>query len=874
MKHIKRKLMLIILSIITIINLNYADEIIIKQGNTTTIKTVKDEQIFGATPTYEEIDLSENVIDPPEHIHRYVTAYDSNKDGYHYQKCSICGIINEATKVKHSFIEHWNGTMGDNGYNPNSSIYGDETHAAGSTHMNGYRCVWLTSGTMNCSCGYSFGIPKYNQEYNTNHIIDVNNTSGKNGSISWYNGVGYHGNYCLKCNWGDAQTETCKDINGNIVNCLHPGTCAICGEVYTSNSHRLDSKSISKFDGSNGDVTEVCPICHKNKLTIKNFKMSYNPSTKYLEQECDLVSYITGIEPNTFSINNDYIAYTNPNYTITKTGSNTYHLKFTGTISNITIKYMQNMYIRIAYEKTTNKATQLMCSINLINPPVKSDFEAPKVKNEDITISDIQKKTDATGKEWIILQTFNVKGTENYSELVNLKIDVESNGTKKRYYDGNLQVNASTKEFSQNITPAIEVTSGNIIFTFTDQSNNTTTITKTLPPSDNFAPEFKNSDDYTNPWTKEKVITLNAEDNGSGNVLLTLNNKNNFSIGSKSNNSYTKTYKIVGDVYSEINPIAYAQDDLLNMSYQTIKVNRIDNTNPTIENVEQVKNGYGSSIITIKGNDKHASKGTGSGIVNYAVVKKGVIPSDSDFSIIPQQTGDLFTAEKDLQFFGDYDIYAKDKVGNISNVYQTNVNVDIKYNIVCEYKCNNETKTYTINDVVISEKKDLPKVKALPIETKIYGWFYNDIQISNSLDLDKYITENNETISIKLKTDNENANIYLDNGNLEFTYNIICEYFSDNGLTSKRVKNVKIGTISEFPKIKVLPTSAKVYGWFYNDIQVSNSLDLDKYIKTNNEIITIRYKVEDGARCYGDDVLTYNIKYLYNKLKEILALKK
>lgn len=186
---------------------------------------------------------------------------------------------------------------------------------------------------------------------------------------------------------------------------------------------------------------------------------------------------------------------------------------------------------------------------------------------------------------------------------------------------------------------------------------------------------------------------------------------------------------------------------------------------------------------------------------------------------------------------------------------------DFKYNIICEYSNNNEILSKKLENVKIGVLTELPKVKVLPITAKTYGWFYNDNKVSSSLDIDQYITKNNETITIKYKTE-DGANVYLDDNNLEFTYNVKCEYLNDNNVLSKDINSVKIGTKTEFPKIKVLPTTAKVYGWFYNDIQVSNSLDLDKYIRTNNEIITIRYKVEDGARCYSDDVLTYKIKYI------------
>ena len=188
---------------------------------------------------------------------------------------------------------------------------------------------------------------------------------------------------------------------------------------------------------------------------------------------------------------------------------------------------------------------------------------------------------------------------------------------------------------------------------------------------------------------------------------------------------------------------------------------------------------------------------------------------------------------------------------------------DFKYSIVCEYSNNNEILSKKLENVKIGILTELPKIKVLPITAKTYGWFFEDNKVSNSLDIDQYITKNNESITIKYKTE-DGANVYLDDSNLEFTYNVKCEYLNDNNVLSKDINSVKIGTKTEFPKIKVLPTTAKVYGWFYNNIQVSNSLDLDKYIKTNNEIITIRYKVEDGARCYSDDVLTYKIKYLYN----------
>ena len=186
------------------------------------------------------------------------------------------------------------------------------------------------------------------------------------------------------------------------------------------------------------------------------------------------------------------------------------------------------------------------------------------------------------------------------------------------------------------------------------------------------------------------------------------------------------------------------------------------------------------------------------------------------------------------------------------------------YTIRCNYWQETATKSYIIKNVKIGSFSELPKIKVLPITKKGYGWFFKDNKVSSSLDVDQYVKKNNEIITLTYKVD-DGASAYIkDNEVKDFIYNINCEFLQNGKVEVIPLKNIVIGRKTDFPKIKVLPLSAKAYGWFYKDICVSNSLDIDQFVVKNNETLTIIFKTDENARCYTDDTLTFKIKYIAN----------
>ena len=177
------------------------------------------------------------------------------------------------------------------------------------------------------------------------------------------------------------------------------------------------------------------------------------------------------------------------------------------------------------------------------------------------------------------------------------------------------------------------------------------------------------ADKNNNTWATSKTLTVTGSDDYTY-----------FSIGTGSNdmvqvgnNTYNnqRQYEVIGDTYSTARTIRfYAQDVAGNLSYKDYSIARIDNTKPTVTGVSVVM-GNNSSSIGIAANDINTTLNeSGSGVSQYAISTTSATPANNSF-----QTNRNFT----ITTPGQYYVFAKDAVGNVSNAYA--VNVPIKYNL-------------------------------------------------------------------------------------------------------------------------------------------------------------------------------------------------
>ena len=244
---------------------------------------------------------------------------------------------------------------------------------------------------------------------------------------------------------------------------------------------------------------------------------------------------------------------------------------------------------------------------------------------------------------------------------------------------------------------------------------------------------------------------------------------------------------------------------------------------------------------------------------NVVVEKKRELPKMKVLPITAKGYG-WFYNDKSIESSLDLDKYiTKDdeiitieyKLDKGASAYADDIK-EFTYTINCKYWQETETKSITLEKVVIGVKRELPKMKVLPITANNYGWFYNGIKVNDTNDIDPYVIKNNDIITIEYKLD-KGSSAYADDVK-EFTYTIDCRYWNETATKSIVIKDVKIGHLSELPKIKVLPITAKGYGWFYKENKVASSFDIDQYITKNNETITLEYKLDKGASAYTDDI--------------------
>ena len=231
--------------------------------------------------------------------------------------------------------------------------------------------------------------------------------------------------------------------------------------------------------------------------------------------------------------------------------------------------------------------------------------------------------------------------------------------------------------------------------------------------------------------------------------------------------------------------------------------------------------------------------------------------------------------------FTNFKKYVKDVVGTLSEikttleeVYKGEVSVmdtvsgrlstkyvaeyePIKYNIVFHSENNLNLDIgfdkKEIRNAVYDMAYDVPKIN-------IKGYAIKGFTTTKGSDNIEYPV--NEKLKNLTYVEGETINLYpvID----KLRYSIDCEYYQKVA-TKSIVLDVTYGTKCDLPEVKILPLTAKKYGWYYGDVKVDNSLDVDKYVLYDNQSITLYFKMDDGASAYIDDVtnFTYQIKYLF-----------
>lgn len=196
-----------------------------------------------------------------------------------------------------------------------------------------------------------------------------------------------------------------------------------------------------------------------------------------------------------------------------------------------------------------------------------------------------------------------------------------------------------------------------------------------IPKTDIEPPVIVSEIDLTQGWETGKEYDAQATDAGIGRIELSFNGDGDYQLGSLSGSQYLRSFRFIGDVYTEQLRLLYLKDGMGNVQEVRLRINKIDGTAPTITNAGyKVNTGQRDAVINIAAHDQHPQLGEGSGVKAYAVTRTAAQPTD----------GWNTTAANTVSDNGTYYTWTRDAAGNVSAPAQVNVSgisagVTVKY---------------------------------------------------------------------------------------------------------------------------------------------------------------------------------------------------
>ncbi len=606
--------------------------------------------------------------------------YDENK---HWKECTICG--EKCDEISHSYIRTW--------------ALGYES------------CYYTNSYTDVCSCGYSRNGTKACVWNGSSYIGWSDRNHDKKCSVC---------NYCIRhqYNWNNklyeyTGAEDCYTSSGVRLDCTHQGQCNKCKTMRYTNEHRINQTANNELKcivcgGKYGEITN-------RVITTDNAQVS---PTYTIETTINLMNGATynslaGVMGNTeaFDIKEQKL--------VNKISSTQFIISTRVRIKN-TIKYPENC-ICCVYINLGGRTMYIWINDATILP----DLVKPVITN--ITMEN--EKQELT--EWSRTKPIIISGTENYCDIVTVKIEDE---------DGNIIFNGNgsiiNNNFSVTCIPEIECdTNGKkFIATVTDSCRNSTTQEFKIAKLDNIPPKPVSGTEITGDWAKSKNFTFKATDGGIGNIQIAFNDIEELDEATlNEKNEYIREYKFTGDVYKQKKLSVLYKDGLGNMSIQKITIDKIDNTAPNITSGK-----FHNNILTLTSNDEHETLGEGSGVVKYrylASEEKLENPEVTKSNSIEVKLNEEIKI-KDIYKIKCIYVVAEDYVGNISEVYEfkapelkltatANLNTaNGKGEIILDWSSYDTTDKYFV--IYRKEENEAEWQKIVSLEEKLTGSTYKD----------------------------------------------------------------------------------------------------------------------------------------------------
>ena len=475
-----------------------------------------------------------------------------------------------------------------------------------------------------CTCGY-YKIE--HEKHTTNNQLITDKTT-----------MAHHTTCSICKQW--PLDESCTKSDGSKITCNNLGTCTKCKYEYNTKTHR------NIYDKG------ICVSCREQLIEVLENSYVYNEQNN----QYTFTSKFKIIDPNVHILDGTGWTWDEDDgfKQISVTNSRNDGIETLVAVMEPVNKFQGELQYagRLLYQYGTD--------VNDKNNICFEQYIVPKTHETEI--KDIQVIDIGENQGWTQQKQITVKGMDNWSN--NVKISMQNSSGNTIYNEVIVPVNNNNYEYT--FIPELEAGKQGEIYTITvkDVFGNSKTKNITISNIDFKAPQLVSDANYTEEWSTTKEITIEAVDEGIGNVQIAFNNENDYQLGKLENGKYTRKYLFTGEVYESVQGGIYLKDGLDNKQMIPIKIGKIDNTSPTITNVETRKEGE-NIVVTINANDINEKLGKeGSGISGYAISTSKELPTDISYGK---------SNEIKVEKAGTYYIYVKDNVGNISARYEFNI---------------------------------------------------------------------------------------------------------------------------------------------------------------------------------------------------------
>lgn len=207
----------------------------------------------------------------------------------------------------------------------------------------------------------------------------------------------------------------------------------------------------------------------------------------------------------------------------------------------------------------------------------------------------------------------------------------------------------------------------------------------------------------------------------------------------------------------------------------------------------------------------------------------------------------LATNSNVIDFDPNYIVYnytARSETINVYPIYKI-----LSYTLECQYISEVATKSIIMNVVCLTEQS-LPKLYTLPLSAKVYGWYYENNKVNTTLDVDKFVSVDNDYIKIFYKVEDGAISYGEDDGitdisDFTFKINYIYRIRKHSNNSSFTTESYNLSNDNYLYSISYFTDSYDNYSgnkfWICNNNEVSKISDVGKYLKYNDEIIDIEF---------------------------------